>query len=162
MYSFRAKKVMKMLSDPNWDHNLPFLQPGDVPHAIAQALQMPSSALCMLLMVMMTAMCPWMLLPRVQKLPPNCSLRGSCPLIPLVPMRGRRCENCQYHRDDDIIDFADRLISDANICLCQRFSDSKARLIVRYFETEKGKACVSKNSPTPGIAIAGITSIAAR
>jgi hypothetical protein len=35
MYSFRAKKVM-MLSDPkHWDHILPFMQPGDVPHKIA-------------------------------------------------------------------------------------------------------------------------------
>ena len=35
MYSFRAKKVM-MLSDPkHWDHILPFMQPGDVPHRIA-------------------------------------------------------------------------------------------------------------------------------
>ena len=35
MYSFRAKKVM-MLSDPkHWDHILPFMQSGDVPHKIA-------------------------------------------------------------------------------------------------------------------------------
>jgi hypothetical protein len=35
MYSFRAKKVM-MLSDPkHWDHILPFMQSGDVPHRIA-------------------------------------------------------------------------------------------------------------------------------
>jgi hypothetical protein len=35
MYSFRAGKVM-MLSDPkHWDHILPFMQPGDVPHRIA-------------------------------------------------------------------------------------------------------------------------------
>jgi hypothetical protein len=34
MYNFRAKKVM-MLSDPkDWDHILPFMQPGDVPHRI--------------------------------------------------------------------------------------------------------------------------------
>ena len=34
MYSFRAKKVM-MMSDPkHWDHILPFMQPGDVPHRI--------------------------------------------------------------------------------------------------------------------------------
>jgi hypothetical protein len=34
MYSFRAKKVM-MFSDPkNWDHILPFMQSGDVPHKI--------------------------------------------------------------------------------------------------------------------------------
>ncbi len=37
MHSFRAEKVM-MLSDPkHWDHILPFMQPGDVPHRIALA-----------------------------------------------------------------------------------------------------------------------------
>ncbi len=35
IYSFRTKKVM-MLSDPkHWDHILPFMQSGDVPHRIA-------------------------------------------------------------------------------------------------------------------------------
>jgi hypothetical protein len=34
MYSFRDKKVI-MLSDPkHWDHILPFMQSGDVPHKI--------------------------------------------------------------------------------------------------------------------------------
>jgi hypothetical protein len=34
MYTFWAKKVM-MVSDPkHWDHILPFMQPGNVPHKI--------------------------------------------------------------------------------------------------------------------------------
>ena len=35
MYRFRDDKVM-MLSDPkHWDHILPFIQSGDVPHGIS-------------------------------------------------------------------------------------------------------------------------------
>jgi hypothetical protein len=28
--------------------------------------------------------------------PLNCALQGSCPLLPLLPIQGRRCDNCQY------------------------------------------------------------------
>jgi hypothetical protein len=30
------------------------------------------------------------------RLPLNCALQGSCPLLPLLPIQGRRCKNCQY------------------------------------------------------------------
>jgi hypothetical protein len=74
MYSFRAKKVM-MLSDPkHWDHILPLMQPWDVSHKIALT---DANIRAMLLMVIRTVMCPWLLLLRVQRRPLNYSLQGS-------------------------------------------------------------------------------------